>query len=519
MNGPMPLATRNSPERPGVLRLACWIWVPFALSLGLAALSLVWIVNRYDNLSYKWHAQYVRSAVRWRWGRLVALLPLLAQAPLIDSGASLPYQVIWLVVGLAAAEVYSVCLHRESYIAAYEPWWIPQSAAPLGARPSRPSDRRLHYIVRVQTVYLVPLAASSLLVCGSSPLVAWLLCFAFIAKFVAPAWIDYEAYFHWDMHCSILSMPAVPKLTMIWRAICEWILGPAVGSLPYLYSTEHIAIHHPANAGPDDIHSPLRYARDSIVEFTHYAVKTSLILATAWGVIQHRRCTASRRLRLMAGLVVVFGICLATIATHHPLGYWLAAAVAYRGTNTAIAQYVWHGLHDGTGSSSPLSTTVLWLPGTVPSALEMPTIELTAAVDFDPVHPVDGLVEYVPEPGSDWAFFDNYHLIHHLHPRAHFSEYPTLLDRDLGRVLTAGSPVLTLDAYPTFFSDLMARRLDRIATSFVASVPVSEREALVRDRLAPLPGTRSTIATATESRVGQKIDSCMSLVWAAVRAG
>ena len=37
-------------------------------------------------------------------------------------------------------------------------------------------------------------------------LVEWILFFAFVSKYLAPAWVDYEAYFHWDMHCRVLEL-------------------------------------------------------------------------------------------------------------------------------------------------------------------------------------------------------------------------------------------------------------------------------------------------------------------------
>lgn len=464
-------------------------WLVVAGPVGLLSLLLVATVNRVNGISYRRHATLLRRLVPWKWSWPAALLPLVVLLPGRFAHLPLWADVVWLFGGLAAAEVYGVCFHRESRIAGFEPQRLPLDAAPLGARPARTSDRRLHHLVRTQVLYLVPLVVAALIINRSSPVVAWVLVFVFAAKFVAPAWVDYEAYFHWDMHCAILSMPSAPWLTRWWRGVIEWFIGPAIGSLPHFYSVEHLAIHHPENAGPKDTHSPLPYQRTSVLEFCHFAAKTVVILATSVGVIQHRRCDRRQRVQILAGLAVVWLVIIVCIVTARPLGFWLAAAIIYRGTNTAIAQYQWHSLHDGSGSCHPLSTSILWLPSEAPSGTR----------------------------GPDWPFFDNYHLIHHLHPRAHYSVYPQLVPKEMPRVMSAAGPVLTLDAFPTFFSDLMAQELTRIAASFVTDESAEQRVAIVTERLKPYPEVRSGVALVTETQLGLAADRALSRLWRTIR--
>lgn len=508
--GPRPRAPLGLLAR----RLETWIWLLLSSVAAAAALALVGALNRYDAFSYGRHAPLVRRLIPWRFGSLAALLPLAAIAPYLLTTPSVPSQIALLLGGLAACEVYSICFHRESYIAAFEPWWLPDDRPILGRPAARRSDRRLHYLIRTQAIYLVPLLLLSLWIdTGDSP-AAWILLFAFVAKYVAPAWVDYEAYFHWDMHCQILAMRNAPTLTRFWRQICEWVLGPVVGSLPYLYSTEHLLIHHPQNAGPHDIHSPLPYRRTSILEFGHYLCKTVLILATSLPIIAHPRCRGRARGRLLVATVATCAVVAAAISAGRPLGYWLAIAVAFRGANTAMAQYTWHGLHDGTGRPHPMSSTINWVPASATADDSRMASHVSESRDAaDVIHPTDGLAEHVPNPGSDWAFYDNYHLIHHLHPRAHYDDYPRLLATDTERITAFASPVITLDQYNRFFSNLMARDLQAVASGYQSPANLEKRTLDILQRLEPWAQKRSRISIVTDGPVSMRLDQMLSTFW------
>lgn len=479
-----------------------WVSLIVLLPAAVAVLLVIRITDWYDRLSSYSHSQVIRRLIPWRWSRPMALLPLATLIPGLTNADGFMQQLGWLVAGLVLAEVYSVGFHRESYIAAFEPWWLPIQSAPLGRPPVRSADRRLQYLVRTQVIYAIPLLIPSVLIRPDDPLVAWVILFCFVAKYIVPAWVDYEAYFHWDMHCRVLEMSNAPRISKAWRMTCEYGLGPLVGSVPRLYSTEHLVIHHPSNAGPRDIHSPLPFSRLSFIEFCFYAWKTVAILATGWGVFQHRRCSPRQRFQVLSGVMLVWVLMGLGIWVGAPLALWLLAALIYRGFNTAIAQYVWHGLHDGSGSGNPLSTTILWLPRVLPTSSQS-----------EPVHPTDSLLEVLPYPGADWAFFDNYHLVHHLHPRAHFQEYPRLLERDLPKAIAHGSPVLYLEEYGLFFDDLMARRLDRIALSVHGDQTHAEKVRELGERLAPFPEVRTQVSKVSESRVGITFDEAFRWSW------
>jgi hypothetical protein len=474
-------------------------------------LILIELIGRYDRSSYGRHAPVIRRILPRRYATYLApVLPLYALVPpyvlgLADSshGEGLLRVLMWAALALtvlALAEVYSVCLHREAYIAAFEPWSLAAGYTPLGAPPRRFADRRLQHLARVQLVYCVPLVITASTVGPGTGLLSCLTLFLFLIKYLAPAWIDFEAYFHWDMHCQVLDLDGRPLLTSFWRTLSDWVMGPMIGSLPRFYATEHLVIHHPENAGPDDIHSPLPYDRSRVLEFCVFGLKTCFIMLTSGKVAFHRRCRGSRQALLVLGMTAFWAVTVYLVVMDRFLGYWLIGAALYRAVNTAKAQYVWHGLSDPSNPRHPKASTILWLPQE----------HLVAALDSDAPHAEGSApATEVPSFGTDWAFYDNYHLIHHLHPRAHFTEYPELLRRTVPGLLDWGCVVMKLSAYDTFVFDCWSGNYERIAQGLVTPMDKDLRPSFIRERLAPLPGHRSYSAALCQGRFGQAVDSAL----------
>ncbi|NUL07022.1 fatty acid desaturase [Streptomyces lunaelactis] len=474
-------------------------------------LILIELIGRYDRFSYGRHAPLIRKVVPWRTATYLApLLPLFALLPpyVAHHAASWPggevlrglVSALLVVTALGLAEVYSVCLHREAYIAAFEPWSLPADYAPLGAQPQRFADRRLQHLARVQLLYCVPLISTACVVGPRTGLLSSAVILLFLVKYLAPAWVDFEAYFHWDMHCQVLGLRGRQWLSSVWRLLSDWVMGPMIGSLPRFYATEHLMIHHPENAGPDDIHSPLPYDRSRVLEFCIFGLKTCFILLTSGNLAFHRRCRGSRRALLVLGVAAFWAGTAYLIATDRFLGYWLVGAALYRAVNTAKAQYVWHGLSDLRNPRHPKASTILWLPQE----------HLVAALDHEPTGTKGAAhVTEVPVLGTDWAFYDNYHLIHHLYPRAHFTAYPELLRRTVPGLLDWGCVVMRLNVYETFVFDCWTGNFERIAQGLVTPMGDDLRLSFIRERMAPLPGHRSYSASLCEGRFGQAANSAM----------
>jgi hypothetical protein len=455
------------------------------------------LLSRYDRMSYRsGHAPLIRRFLPRRPATYLGpLLPLCAVGVLelceairrtdIAPAAYDAICVASVIIGLALAEVYAVCIRRETFIAAFEPWLLPPGYAPLGAKPARVADRRLQHIARIQYVYCVPLVATGMLVEIYDAVPAWLTASAFFAKYLLLASLDFEAYFHWDIHCRVLDLPARPRLAATWRAAADWLTGPMIGALPHFYRTEHLVVHHPENAGPDDIHSPLPYDRTRTIEFCVFGLHTCISMLTGYAVLTHRRCRGRSRIRLSGAIIAYWLAVAALTAPGRLLGYWLIAAVLHRAINAALAQYLWHGLCNQANPRNPKASTILWLP----------TDHLTGGND-------PGAADDVPDLGTDWAFYDNYHLIHHLHPRAHFTDYPALLRKEIPELLATGCVVLSLARYDHFIADCWTGDLDAIATALVTPIPTPQHRQFLQSRLAAMPSHRSPAARASQGRLG-----------------
>jgi hypothetical protein len=463
-------------------------------------------VRRYELWSYRRHAVTIRRLLPRRAARLLApCLPLTALAGqwATDVATASPtaighaIRVAWLIVALAAAEVYSVCLHREAWIAAFEPWFIPTDARPLGGRPIHPEDRRLQHLFRIQLEYASPLVITSLMLPSTGT--GWLgsvLLGALTAKFVGHAAGDYEVVTHWDMHCHVLSVEQRPRVTRCVEDLAGWYLGPLFGYVPEIYPCEHLLIHHPSNAGPRDAHTPLPFLRTSFLEFCAFALCALPRYLVAHRVATDPRVDFGTRRRVRAGVAVHWSVVALLLVTDgRLLGLWLCAASVHRAVTATRSQYVWHGLLDVTRPQHPVAGTILWVPGRGGSrSLLSPPGSNT--VDRPPA---------VPTPGTDWGFYDNLHLVHHLRPRAHYATYPDLLRDPTVRRAVADAVALDLAALPTFAQDCWTDRIDRISRHVLTPAGV-DAETLLRRRLEPLEAMRSPFAVVTMHRVGRAAD-------------
>jgi hypothetical protein len=413
----------------------------------------VWSIDRYDAFSYRKHAGVIRRAIPWRYGWMAACAPVIMVS--VAQLASTYWEFLYFAVVLAIAEVYSVCLHREQYVSAFEPGNLVAFRRPLGGLPVRYSDRRLQYLVRIHSLYVVGLLAACILLAAMPSSVVGQIAFLILAaKYVAGSWVDYEAYAHWDMHTNVLAMKnAPPLLERFWRLILECLLSPAVGSIPFLYSTEHIRLHHKFNGGVGDVNSPNAYDRVRPSQFCLFTLRTIFVLSTAIPITSAPELRGKRRRKLVVSVSMYWCLVIAAIFIAPAFSAWMIAALIYRSINTARAQYVWHGFRLAAAGRNPALTTVQWMPSS------MPLQDSNATHDGD-------FFDNVGREG-EWAYLDNYHLLHHLHPRAHFDQYREIVISDSERILSMGAVVLNTEFYHRFFECLMLADVNKIELNLI----------------------------------------------------
>lgn len=486
--------------------------------ISLPTLTLAHVLVRYDQLSYRGHAAHLRRILPRRpfalLGPLVALYAL-AAGYLIERPASTS-TVGFVVVGLVLAEVYSVCLHREAWIAAFEPEWIASGATPLGGPPAATDDRRLHHLARTLTSHCLVLAIVGLAIDIRADPVAALIASLFMAKCFAHGASDYEVFFHWHMHCDVMRIRGRPRLTRVWEFIADWGLGPLNGYVPHVYRANHLLIHHPENSGPGDIHSPLPYNRASYLEFSAFALRMcgSLLLAT--DLAFHRRCRRQHRRAVLAG-VAIYWLGVSILLAHgRLLGLWLVILVFHRGVSAARSQWVWHGLIDPAQPDSPVRTTIMW----VPNASWWEDL-VAAGRTRSGAEPATKWHEeaHVPAAGTDWAFYDNHHLLHHLFPRTHYRRFPQLLARHAVNLHKARASVVDLAGLERFAFNCWSNNIDELSKVVLTGTKGPDRTALITQRLKPSHEHRASIAPLCTSHLGRKLDRRLVRLIEAVTGG
>ena len=89
------------------------------------------------------------------------------------------------------------------------------------------------------------------------------------------------------------------------------------------------------------------------------------------------------------------------------------------GVLMARFQYVWHGLTPHATPPSLFTSTTLWVrPQTreLLNACVHDAAQPSVCVNTDDNDATAGAL--VPDRGTNWAFFDNYHALHHIAPRS-----------------------------------------------------------------------------------------------------
>ena len=479
------------------------------LASGVAICLPVLTISRflilYDRFSRKRHAAAVRRAIPWKRSAWVAALPLFVLTwPLVahahgnDVARALLW-CAWLTIAVALAELYSVCLHREAWIAAFEPWFLPEGIQPLGARPPTVSDRRLHYLVRVQLGYCVAPVSAGLILGWDIPAPVILGATLFMAKFFGHASNDYEVFYHWNLHLNVLNMPSAPRRSRVVVLLLDFFLGPLHGYVPHIYRAEHLLIHHPENSGPADVHSPSPYRRTGFLEFCAFALHTTASSLFGARIVTHRRCRRNTRRAVLAGVAIHWLVIAALLGTGRLLGVWMLFLTVHRAVSVARSQYEWHAFIDSSRPRDPIGSTIMWVYGAerwesllnagsdTSASPERPA----TATDLLPREPPRGsAADNVPVPSADWAFYDNNHLLHHLYPRAHYLDYPDLLKRRIHDIAAKGAVVMDLKALDTFAYDCWSGNIDRLSAALLAPSE-ADRAKFVKERLEPDPAIRS----------------------------
>jgi len=166
-------------------------------------------------------------------------------------------------------------------------------------------------------------------------------------------------------------------------------------------------------------------------------------------LFRQQRLAKSRRRLLAINIVLYWVLAAGLCSSGSVLGVVLVMLPYLHGILQARNQYEWHGLVNPESPFEVMGNTTLWISS---SGL---WDALVAGVEDDQLP--------LGDPPRDWTYYDNFHLLHHLYPSAHFDEYLQLLRSRAQEIQEAGAAVLRLDGLQSIIMMMWTRDIEQIA--------------------------------------------------------
>lgn len=243
--------------------------------------------------------------------------------------------------------------------------------------------------------------------------------------------------------------------------VIPWMVGPFFGQTPESYYAHHMGMHHPENNLAEDLSTTIRYQRDSLWAWLHYL--GSFLAVGLPSLARYHATHGNRKLlkRLLIGESSFWLVVLAAMAVN-----WQAALV------------------------------VLVIPVlTIRTLMMAGNWGQHAFVDAaDPGNAYRNSITCINTRYNRRCFNDGYHILHHVKPRTHFTEYPAEFEANKAEYGRQDAIVFTGIDFFQVWLFLMLGRHDWLARRMVAlpGAPVREEAEVIRflkSRLAPLPGS------------------------------
>lgn len=192
------------------------------------------------------------------------------------------------------------------------------------------------------------------------------------------------------LHCTVHRTLFRPEFRFLNRYI-PWVLGPFFGQSPETYFAHHLGMHHVENNLPPDTSSTVRYRRDSFLHWLHY-LGTFLFV----GIVQlasyfWRKNNRKMVRRLLTG----------------EISYWVVVA--------GLMVLHWQ------------ATLVVFLFPLVIMRVLMMAGNWGQHAFVDPAAPDDDYRNSITCINTRYnrrCFNDGYHIVHHVQPRKHYTEFP-----------------------------------------------------------------------------------------------
>lgn len=172
--------------------------------------------------------------------------------------------------------------------------------------------------------------------------------------------------------------------------VIPWIVGPFYGQTPESYFAHHMGMHHPENNLPTDLSSTMRYDRSRLTSWLHYYGTFMVRGLPDLARYHHRNGKTKLLRRLLVGEASFWALILLLGAFN-----WQATLVVFVIPVIAVRALMmagnWgqHAFVDGA----------------------------------DPANPYRNSLTCINLRYNRRCFNDGYHILHHIKPRTHYTEY------------------------------------------------------------------------------------------------
>ncbi|MBM4391960.1 MAG: fatty acid desaturase [Deltaproteobacteria bacterium] len=242
--------------------------------------------------------------------------------------------------------------------------------------------------------------------------------------------------------------------------IIPWIVGPFYGQTPESYFAHHMGMHHPENNLAADLSSTMRYQRDRFAHWLHYFGSFLLGGIPSVALYHHRKGNTKMLRRFVAG----------------EASFWIGAALLlYVNVHATLIVFVF----------PVLAVRALMMAGNWGQH---------AFVDAaDPGNPYRNSITCINVRYNHRCFNDGYHILHHIRPRTHYTEYPVEFEANKAEYGRQDAIVFEgIDFFQVWLflmlgrHDWLARRMVRLPGAPARTD--AEAVAFLKQRLAAIPG-------------------------------
>jgi hypothetical protein len=254
--------------------------------------------------------------------------------------------------------------------------------------------------------------------------------------------------------------------------VIPWLLGPFFGQTPNTYFAHHMGMHHREENLADDLSSTMRFTRNRFTHWLRYYLRFLVVGLPELLWYFYKR----KNFKLFGRILMGEGVYWSVVA----LGLWLRP-------------------------EATLIVLVVPLVG-IRTVMMMGNWTQHSFISQDhPEDPYQSSITCINTRYNRRCFNDGYHILHHVKPRAHWTEHPVEFERNIHEYGKHDAIVFEGVDYFEIWLNLMLGRWSFLADKFVKlpGAPARSKDeviAFLKSRVQPvtMPSVDAVVATAAE---------------------